>query len=298
MAGLTKAQFVSEMTVLTEVSGTDIETSFLRYLNLAGRELWNARMWDERKKEVILTTVAPYATGTVAIANGSTTVTFTGSTLVAGMVGRKLTLGLGGPFYRISTVNTGAGTAVLARAFQEDTVTASAFTIYQDEYDVASDVDVLRSVNMLHSRDRGPLRSTTEAEFDAASYATSSMTIPMAWAPCVDTTAGTTRIRLWPIPDNVYAARVLYLKEWTDLTSDGDLQGLGANKDRLLLYAAVLLAQKIPGAQQATSEAEVAALTERAWRDQQLQAPLVVIRDGFDRVVPWTNTIQIDTTTL
>lgn len=293
---LTAAQLISEVETLIELSGTDIDTSVGRYLNLAGRELWCARLWDEKKKEVILLTVAPYTTGTVTITNASTTLTGSGTTFTSAMVGRKFCLATGGPFYRISAY-VSATQLTLARAYQETTASGSGFTIYQDEYDVATDLDVITSVNLNYTRDRGQLRSVTESELDTSSYATSAVTAPQAFAPTVETTAGTYRIRIWPIPDQVYAMRVLYLKGWTDIATT-DVSGLGSNKDRLLLYATTLLAQKIPGCRQATSEAEVAALTEKVWREQQSQIPLSGSRERFDRGVVWRNTIQIDTSSL
>lgn len=280
MAGMTSAQLLSELEVLVEISGTDIDTSLLRYMNAAGRELWASRMWDKRKKEVVLVTVAPYITGTVTVTNGSTTLTGSGTTFTSAMTGRKFALSAGGPFYRVTYVS--ATEMTLARAYQETTASAQTYTIFQDEYDVASDLNVLRSISALHTTDRGHLGEVTEAELDARSYLTRSEGTPLLWAPCVETTAGTYRIRLYPIPDAVYAFRVLYLKAWTALANDSNYHGLGENCDRLLLMAAALMAQHIPGAQRVTSEAEVAALTEKVWREQQMQVPLTGTRRTFD----------------
>ncbi len=89
----------------------------------------------------VINTVATYETGTVNVANASTALTFSGSTLTSGMAGRKIRFSGGNPYYRILSVNTGAGTAVLEQAYQGTTDTAATFTIYKDEFRLASDVD-------------------------------------------------------------------------------------------------------------------------------------------------------------
>lgn len=292
---LSAAQFISEVEVLIELSGQDIDTSIGRYLNICGIELWNARQWRERKKEVIVTTVAPYTTGTIAISNGSTALVGTGTTFTTAMTGRKFCIGTGGPIYRVTYVSPTAMT--LSRNYQESAQTASSFTIYQDEYDVATDVDVMRSVNLNLSTYRGPLAEITEALMDERSYATAAVTVPQAWAPTVDTTAGSYRMRLWPIPDGVYALRVLYQKSWTDIATT-DVSPFGPSMDRLILLKTTLMAQMIPGSRQSITEQMVESLTEKIWREQQSEQPLMVSRDGFDvGLVSWA-TGQIDVASL
>lgn len=298
MVGLTSAQIVSEVEFLIELSGTDVDTSVLRYLDLAGRELWNARPWKERQKEANILTVAPYQTGAVTVTNLSTTLTGSGTTFTSAMVGMKFTLGTGGPWYRISGF-TSVTQLTLARAYQEVTASAQGYTIYQDEYDVGTDVEVVRECDLLLSRYRGKLRSVNTADLDGATYMTSSISIPQAWALCTETTAGSIRVRLWPIPDTVYAFRCLYLKSWTPITAaDTTLHALGPNKDRLLIYATTLLAQKLAGVRQVTSEAEVMALTEKCWQEQQEQVPMFGNRRAFDKFDTFANDIQINVSTL
>ncbi len=88
----------------------------------------------------VINTVATYETGTVNVANASTTLTFTGI-LTAGMAGRKIRFESENPYYRILSVNTGAGTAVLENPYQGDDNTTATFVIFKDEYRLAPDVD-------------------------------------------------------------------------------------------------------------------------------------------------------------
>lgn len=103
------------------------------------------------QKDGVISTVAAYETGTVAVTNGSTAITFTGSTLTSGMTGRKIRFSNETPFYRISSVNTVAGTAVLENAYQGDDNTAATFVIYKDEYRLASDVDKYKTLRQLQN---------------------------------------------------------------------------------------------------------------------------------------------------
>jgi hypothetical protein len=89
-----------------------------------------------------LVTVAPYTTGTLAVTNGSTAITF-GTPPGVGLgsfAGRKLVVTGWPEFYRIATHAAGAGPATLDVAYQGPDAAAAAFTAYKDEYDLATDV--------------------------------------------------------------------------------------------------------------------------------------------------------------
>lgn len=99
----------------------------------------------------VIETVATYETGTVEVTNGSTALTFTGSTLTSAMAGRKIRFNNETPYYRILSVNTGAGTAVLENNYQGTTDTDATFVIYKDEYRLASDVDKYKIMRQLQN---------------------------------------------------------------------------------------------------------------------------------------------------
>ena len=114
----------------------------------------------------VISTVETYETGTVEVTNNSTAITFTGSTLTAGMAGRKIRFNGENPYYRILSVNTGAGTAVLENAFQGTSDTDATFVIYKDEYRLASDVDKYKIMRQLHNG--VVLFDTTPTNFDSS----------------------------------------------------------------------------------------------------------------------------------
>jgi len=101
--------------------------------------------WDFLKTEGQITTIADYVTGTVAITQGDTAVTFTGSTPIASMITRFIqpgaTDGSNGRWYGFRSINTGAGTAVLLDPWEGATVTAATFCIRQRYYRPPPDFD-------------------------------------------------------------------------------------------------------------------------------------------------------------
>ena len=101
--------------------------------------------WLERNS--FITTMAPYTTGTVVVARGSTTVTGTNTLWTTANVynvnnartSGKLSFG-GGDIYTISTVD-GAGTITMHQRYVagEDLAAGSSYTYFEDEYALPSD---------------------------------------------------------------------------------------------------------------------------------------------------------------
>jgi len=97
--------------------------------------------WGFREVEGQIGTVADYTTGTVAITQGETTVTFTGSTLIPAMITRHFQVENDLRWYQFRSINTGAGTAVLMDPYEGTTVTTATFTIRQRYYRLPPDFD-------------------------------------------------------------------------------------------------------------------------------------------------------------
>lgn len=262
---LTFAQIVSEIGVrldLDTTAGGEIDTTLRRYVNLAGRYVFNARPWEERWVEAYLTTIAPYSDGTLTTTNGSTSVSGTGTTWTTAHTGFKLATGYSQPWYRFT--RTAAGTGTIDRAWVETGVTDSTYVLYQDEFDLATNVDTILSVSVLMAG-RGMVYVPLTL-LDESMLVHGSTGVPSHYSVTTPTTAGTKRLRLYPIPNGAYGIRYQYAKEWSDLSADGDLHALGADRDHLILEAACLLAQGLSDARQVTSQEAVDALLEKTWR--------------------------------
>jgi hypothetical protein len=281
MAQLTFTELVGEVGAYADLdvaTGSDSRTSVERAINRAARRIWVARPWYERRTEVVQSLVAPYSTGTATLTLASSAVTGSGTTWSTAFTGRKIALGYGDPWYRFT--RTADTTGTIAEVYAETTSTAGAYVIYQDEVDVASTCDIITSVSLLYQS--GRVDGVSEATMDANAYVHGAVGPPRVFSACNSTTAGTRRIRLWPIPDAIYRLRIKYLKSYTDMSGTTDLCGLGVNKEPLLFKASCLEVQSLSDARKMTSEAEVQALIEVAWASEQSPAPMSYKRQGFD----------------
>lgn len=279
---LTYRQLVQEVCVrldLDDTAGGEFDTTVKRYVNMAARFVWTSHMWVERWKDNNLVTVAPYSTGTAAIANAATALTGSGTIWSATYNKFKFATAYSQPWYRFT--RTGNTTGTLDRAYVETTETAATYVLYQDEFDLASDVDTVITVSLYRSA-QNPVVYTPLSQLDASAFVHGTTGVPQFWSMTTGQTADTKRIRLYPIPDAAYGLRVQYAKAWTDLSTDGDLHALGANKDLLLIKAAAFEAQAIVGSQRYVSKSEVDQAIADAWSNERPMMSSPLRRRPFD----------------
>ena len=119
-------------------------------------------------------TTATYSVGTAQVTNGSTAVVGVGTTWTSAMIGRKFRHANEAAYYRIVAVG-GVGSLTLDNPYQgaTDSVGAS-YTIYKDEYRLASDMDKNRTAIQIENR--VPMRDIPPGEFDKQ------MPVPQAYA--------------------------------------------------------------------------------------------------------------------
>jgi hypothetical protein len=262
-------------------SGGEDESTIKRALNWSGRYIWTSRPWPERKAEVILTTKAPYSTGTATFTENSAAVTGSGTTW-SSFTGRKMARAFNAPFYRISA-NGGVTAITLARNYLEDTAAGATYLIYQDEFDTASVVEAISSAYLLLNSGTGPMLSVSEARLDLDATIQTTSGKPRAVALTTPTTAGTPRIRVTPVPDDVYAILVKYDKAWVDFNASTDTSPLDSNKESLLVEGALLFAQRPADNKMQTSYEQLEALIDIFWKKNQGMTPLTVQMEGFNR---------------
>ena len=101
--------------------------------------------WPHYREIGTLQTLATYTTGTVDVTNGSKTVSGNSTVFTSAMVGRKFRVGTERAWYDIETF-TSTTSIALKQAYQGSTQTAVTYTIFQDEYRLASDVHQLLNV--------------------------------------------------------------------------------------------------------------------------------------------------------
>lgn len=165
--------------------------------------------WWWLRKHAVINTVADVTTGTLAATNGSTTITF--STGPTDSAAGKVVLVTGnvldsGAIYRISTHTAGATTATLDAAYTGTTVTASAYAVYQDRYNLATDTKDVREIRRYGLV--SPLRRVGPEEMGEVKALDTSVGKPLVWTVLDFSTTGdpTTARQLivHPYPDDTY----------------------------------------------------------------------------------------------
>ncbi len=100
--------------------------------------------------ESFITTIAPYTTGTVTATNGSKTITGSGTTFTAAMVGRKIRMESENAYYRISAF-VSVTEVTLEVPYQGTTAASKTFSIYKDEYRLPADLDVYKIMRQIEN---------------------------------------------------------------------------------------------------------------------------------------------------
>lgn len=112
---------------------------FFSVMNRIIKELAKERQWRYYITDSTISVLALYDTGTVAITEGSGTVTGTGTTFTSAMVGRKFRASNGQGIYDI-TGYTSATSITISPVWPYDDITGNSFQIYQDTYDFPTDL--------------------------------------------------------------------------------------------------------------------------------------------------------------
>lgn len=180
------------------------------FLEMALDEIASRAEWVWLLREGYFTTKAPYTTGTVAVTNGSTTVTGTGTAFTTGTnaaVDEVIRVGTDSSYYRIASVDT-ATQLTLRSAYAGDTASGASYRISADEYNLARGVDWLKLIY-----EQATPYVLDGVAFDALMHQAKVVYwhegAPRLWAISEANYGATTdrpvRIRLWPIPDDDYA---------------------------------------------------------------------------------------------
>jgi len=280
MAKQTYLQLQQTLAALTGLSGTDATTRYKLFLNMAGRRIWGMFLWPERLTDENIALVAPYTDGTLTTTVASTSVTGGSTVWTSGMTKRKLAQGYGSPFYRFT--QTGNTTGTIDHAWVETAVTAGAYVIYQDEYDLASDCAVSSDFELNYNAWQGRLSFVGARLLDGSVFTGPWAGTPTTVALTVPQTAGVKRVRVYPIPDQAYSLRHRYYKTYTDLSADGDLYGLNINLEAALIDGAFMYAQRYQGKRPDMDEATFEAKVRQVWLQTQENEPLVSYRRSMD----------------
>lgn len=274
--GELRAMLALELDLPNEAS-SDGRTYLNDCLNIGARRVWGMHHWFERRDDDTIFTVAPYSTGLCDFAQGSTVLAGTGTTWTSDMSARKIARSIGSPFYRFAYVSATAG-SVPTGGYAEASASGSPYVIFQDEYSLSAPFESVISAQLLAPGRTGGLTKVNEATMDRLLFVAGATGVPTMYADTLNASAGVRRLRVYPIPNAIFRIRVLGLIAFTDMTADGDFCVLGARKERLVLLAAALEAQRAADVRHVTNEQEFQLAVAEQWGVEQTQQPLVTPR--------------------
>lgn len=272
---------VSAVLQLDGTAGSEDDTTLSEATNLLLRRMWQRHPWPERKFTTKVTTVAPYTDGTVTLTSGSATVTGSGTTFTAGMVGRKFALALNAPVYRVLAY-VSATQITLDRVYLEADASGATYVIYQDEHDALSTIDAIEGAHLILNGVQGPVVTVAQPVLDDVATVQTSFGPPAVVSTAEETTSGTTRVRFSPVPDTKYAVVLDCWRSWTNLSAPGDIPAFHENREPFVVEACILAGQRLSDTRQVTTDAMVESLFSRAWQDGQRLPAVRYQRRTFD----------------
>jgi hypothetical protein len=208
----------------TQLGDTDAN----EILQAVAREITEEYGWSLRRREAIVSLVAPYVTGTVAVTNGSATITGTGTTWTAAMVGRAISIDGLKTYLRVATV-PGATTLTLGDAqlaavgWPLASGASKTYSIFVAEYELPADLAVV-----LGGTEQFPLEEVSREALDRLDPQRTSRGQPRQYALSRTRIDGSPQafkkfIEFWPAPSVASVIRVPYLVEAPALSADTDL---------------------------------------------------------------------------
>jgi hypothetical protein len=188
------------------------------YIGDCYAELAQALPWKRQKASSVLQTVAPYATGTVAVTNGSNAVTFTGATITAGMTGRRFRVTGQSEYYTFTYVSASTGT--LDRVYEGTTDADATYSIEKAVYALPANCRFLED-DAFSDFSLGPLTRLTIGELNAAYPSRSGTGTPQIWVSVMDDASSPPlmQVELYPVPDEAIGIPYAYLAEPSEVTS-------------------------------------------------------------------------------
>src|SRR3989339_1401472 len=135
-----------------------------RAIQIALERVYQFTDWPYYLQWGSIRTTATYTTGAAKVTNGSKTVTGVDTVWTSAMIGRKFRHSDEAAYYRITAVG-GDTSLTIDNEYQGTTdVVGSSYTIYKDEYRLASDMD--KNKTAIQIQNRVPMVDLPPGEFD------------------------------------------------------------------------------------------------------------------------------------
>ncbi len=198
-------------------------TKIKQWLNEGVQDIWIAHDWGFKRDTLRFNTEPQYTTGTITVAEGSTTLTIVGGSLT-GKEGWKFCSAIGEPYFRISEVAANGLTATLEAAFTEDSLSGAEFVLFKDEYDLGDSVESIEALTLLRSG--YPRLDHVDLDFiERFDSVPNEVGVPLTFSLVA---SGDTNVwaQLSPIPDAAYPVDVKFMRRPVPMTSDDDVPSL------------------------------------------------------------------------
>ena len=168
--------------------------------------------WSRLDAMSVLQTSAPYETGTVAVTEGSASITLTSGTWTTDMTGRAFRVAGRDEYYEFVYVTATTGT--LDRVYEGDDDTAASYKIWQSIYPLPADCRHLGD-DAFATTSLGPLRRLSRAELNVSAPTRAAYGTPDVWTSYMDdgSTPPRMQIELYPIPDEAVGIPFEYVAE-------------------------------------------------------------------------------------
>lgn len=176
--------------------------------------------WFRQKIQAVLQTRAPYTTGTVSVAAGSSAITLAGGAWNSGMIGFFRVTGQNGS-YKFTYASPTTGN--LDRPYDGPTATGAGYSIYQTIYMLPADCRLLDEDAFCSPS--WPMKRFTHEQISASDPTAAMNGTPAAWAQYMDdgSTPPRIQVQIWPIPDAVHSLPYTYQSTGGDLTSEATI---------------------------------------------------------------------------
>jgi hypothetical protein len=217
MAYDTYANITTEVLAKIGITDDDVKTVVKQALNDVLQEVCQAHNFSWLYGDSSFITIKPYDTGTVAVTEGSTTVTGSGTVFTSAMVGRKFVCE--NATYRISAFMSPTE-ITLATNYAGDGGSSLEYKIYQDEYSLAPDVEDIISMRQENNPQR--IEKAGIETMDSYYPKRTSFGYPHIYSITGYDASDYMKVSLYPIPNQARNIYYRYKKRVTEMSSDSD----------------------------------------------------------------------------
>ena len=209
-----------------------------RWINTAQQKVFSYFEWPFLRASVPLAiqTVPDYTTGTVTVAAGATSVTFSG-TITDSKTNQYIQFASSNDWYRITAHTGGTDTATITPAAISAN-TAAAYTIRKFYYSTSADVSSILQIKQ--SVTPYQLAEVGKEIFDQIYPNPDDTGTPRVFKMAGYDSSGYPQFQLWPTPDSVINLYVDYERTATDLSADADVSIIPAKWHTTVLIEGAL----------------------------------------------------------